>query len=157
MVLAKAAIVVATGIVVLAAMQSAMAHRSGCHRWHSCPSDSGSYVCGDLGYSNYCPRKPTLAPPQPTTTAPATAPRTVTTQPRQPANTTGEPGNRTSVRLAQEILAQLGYNPGPVDGVVGARTRAAIRAFQASEGLPVDGKLSTPLLVNLLQTARAKN
>jgi parallel beta-helix repeat protein len=25
-------------------------HRSGCHRWHSCPSDSGSYGCGDLGY-----------------------------------------------------------------------------------------------------------
>jgi hypothetical protein len=26
------------------------AHRSGCHRWHSCPSDSGSYGCGNLGY-----------------------------------------------------------------------------------------------------------
>jgi hypothetical protein len=26
------------------------AHRSGCHRWHSCPSDSGSYVCGDAGH-----------------------------------------------------------------------------------------------------------
>ncbi|MFB7288114.1 hypothetical protein [Actinacidiphila glaucinigra] len=32
----------------------AEAHRDGCHRWHSCPSDSGSYVCGDLGYSTYC-------------------------------------------------------------------------------------------------------
>lgn len=32
------------------------AHRSGCHRWHSCPSDSGSYVCGDLGYTSGCPR-----------------------------------------------------------------------------------------------------
>lgn len=30
-------------------------HQSGCHRWHSCPSDSGSYVCGDLGYDTYCP------------------------------------------------------------------------------------------------------
>lgn len=30
------------------------AHQSGCHRWHSCPSDSGSYSCGDTGYSNYC-------------------------------------------------------------------------------------------------------
>lgn len=27
------------------------AHQSGCHRWHSCPSDTGSYTCGDLGYS----------------------------------------------------------------------------------------------------------
>ena len=31
------------------------AHRSGCHRWHSCPSDTGSYVCGDLGYCSGCP------------------------------------------------------------------------------------------------------
>ncbi len=34
---------------------SASAHRSGCHRWHSCPSDTGSYVCGDLGYTSECP------------------------------------------------------------------------------------------------------
>jgi hypothetical protein len=34
---------------------SASAHRSGCHRWHSCPSDTGSYVCGDLGYTSGCP------------------------------------------------------------------------------------------------------
>ena len=33
----------------------AEAHRDGCHRWHSCPSDSGSYVCGDLGYWSECP------------------------------------------------------------------------------------------------------
>ena len=32
------------------------AHQSGCHRWHICPSDSGSYVCGDLGYDTYCPK-----------------------------------------------------------------------------------------------------
>jgi hypothetical protein len=35
--------------------KQASAHRSGCHRWHSCPSDSGSYVCGDLGYYSECP------------------------------------------------------------------------------------------------------
>lgn len=26
------------------------AHHSGCHTLHTCPSDSNSYVCGDLGY-----------------------------------------------------------------------------------------------------------
>jgi hypothetical protein len=31
------------------------AHRDSCHRWHSCPSDTGSYVCGDLGYDSECP------------------------------------------------------------------------------------------------------
>ena len=30
------------------------AHRDGRHRWHSCPPDSGSYVCGDLGYDDEC-------------------------------------------------------------------------------------------------------
>ena len=44
------------------------AHRSGCHRWHSCPSDQGTYVCGDLGYCSQKPRpaegQPVLPPPQ---------------------------------------------------------------------------------------------
>jgi len=31
-----------------------MGHRDGCHRWHSCPSDNGSYVCGDLGHDDEC-------------------------------------------------------------------------------------------------------
>jgi micrococcal nuclease len=31
------------------------AHRSGCHRWHSCPSDHGTYVCSDLGHCAQCP------------------------------------------------------------------------------------------------------
>lgn len=39
----------------LLAAATAAAHRSGCHRWHSCPSDSGSYVCGDTGHCNGCP------------------------------------------------------------------------------------------------------
>lgn len=38
------------------------AHRSGCHRWHSCPSDTGSYVCGDLGYTSDCPTTNNIAP-----------------------------------------------------------------------------------------------
>jgi len=48
------------------------AHQSGCHRWHSCPSDSGSYVCGDLGYYSQCPSyyypksEPKIEEPPPT-------------------------------------------------------------------------------------------
>lgn len=37
----------------------ARAHRSGCHKEHSCPSDTGSYVCGDLGNDSQCPGKET--------------------------------------------------------------------------------------------------
>lgn len=36
----------------------AFAHRSGCHRWHSCPSDSGSYSCGDAGHPCQYPTYP---------------------------------------------------------------------------------------------------
>lgn len=43
----------------------AQAHRSGCHTWHSCPSDSGSYTCGDLGYSSQCGSTYTYTPPTP--------------------------------------------------------------------------------------------
>lgn len=40
----------------------------------------------------------------------------------------------------QRRLAELGFDPGPVDGVRGRRTIAAIKAFQASRGLRlVDG------------------
>lgn len=38
------------------------AHRSGCHRWHSCPSDSGSYTCGDTGYYSQCGSSTYVAP-----------------------------------------------------------------------------------------------
>ncbi len=34
----------------LALPGAAAAHRSGCHNLHTCPSDTASYVCGDLGY-----------------------------------------------------------------------------------------------------------
>lgn len=49
---------VLVSILAISALSSAQAHRSGCHRWHSCPSDSGSYECGDLGYSTYCDNEP---------------------------------------------------------------------------------------------------
>lgn len=31
------------------------AHRDACHSRHSCPSDHGSYVCGDTGICSECP------------------------------------------------------------------------------------------------------
>ncbi len=45
----------------------------------------------------------------------------------------------------QRQLASLGYDTGPADGVLGPRTRAAIRAFEAREGLPVTGTISERL------------
>lgn len=42
-------------VLTLSLVDPIAAHRSGCHRWHSCPSDTGSYVCGDLDHCSQCP------------------------------------------------------------------------------------------------------
>jgi len=67
---------------------SSVAHQDPCHRLHSCPSDHGTYICGDTGRCQQCPDnqfclagKPRLAaspapapaPPAPTVTQPSTA------------------------------------------------------------------------------------
>jgi len=65
-----------------------------------------------------------------------------------PSSDTGGPypdENASRIAGLQRALGRLGYNPGPADGVLGARTRAAIRAFQADAGLPVTGRLSERL------------
>ena len=49
----------------------------------------------------------------------------------------------------QELLASKGYEPGPADGIIGANTRKAVRAFQQSRGQPADGYPSYELLQQL--------
>jgi peptidoglycan hydrolase-like protein with peptidoglycan-binding domain len=43
----------------------------------------------------------------------------------------------------QQTLQNTGHYRGKVDGVVGLRTRASIRAYQKAENLPVTGQLDT--------------
>jgi peptidoglycan hydrolase-like protein with peptidoglycan-binding domain len=50
----------------------------------------------------------------------------------------GANGSR-SVRALQRLLAGAGYHPGRVDGLYGASTERAVRLFQATHRLPVDG------------------
>ena len=45
------------------------------------------------------------------------------------------------IRKVQQSLNDKGYDAGPVDGVLGSRTRASIRQYQASEKLTVNGRL----------------
>jgi lytic murein transglycosylase len=55
-----------------------------------------------------------------------------------------------SDRMAAQIaLARVGFNPGPADGVVGANTRKALRAWQQSQQLPADGYLSSDMVARL--------
>lgn len=45
------------------------------------------------------------------------------------------------VRKAQETLVEMGFSPGPVDGLWGPKTRGAVKKFQEKEGLPASGRL----------------
>lgn len=44
-----------------------------------------------------------------------------------------------SMADVQTALTKLGYDPGAIDGIDGAATRAAVRAFQSDNGLAADG------------------
>lgn len=61
------------------------------------------------------------------------------------------PVDQAGVREIQARLIKLGLHRGKPDGFLGKRTVAAIRAYQKSVGLPVDGKASQALLKRLRQ------
>ena len=53
--------------------------------------------------------------------------------------------NRSAVSRVQAGLAKLGYDPGPIDGVMGGRTRTAIEDYQEDNDLLVDGRATLDL------------
>lgn len=58
----------------------------------------------------------------------------------------------SSTSLVSDVQAALddaGYDPGPVDGVLGSETRDAIMEYQDDFGLPVTGRLDSDLLRSL--------
>ena len=57
-----------------------------------------------------------------------------------------KPGGSDRVRDVQRRLRQLGYRPGPVDGLFGPRTRAATLWFQFKHGLATTGRVNRPTL-----------
>lgn len=52
-------------------------------------------------------------------------------------------------KALQRALTRRGFDAGTPDGVIGKKTEAAIRAYQAAQGLPVDGIPSRALLQRL--------
>jgi hypothetical protein len=63
-------------------------------------------------------------------------------------STRGEPValTRDDVRRGQRLLADLGFDPGPIDGIMGPRTSAAIENFQAAQNVEVTGRMSRALI-----------
>ncbi|MEP3656099.1 MAG: peptidoglycan-binding protein [Litorimonas sp.] len=53
------------------------------------------------------------------------------------------------IREAQTLLSELGYQVGSPDGIAGAKTRDAVKSFEAVNGLPQTGQVTDELLRKL--------
>lgn len=73
----------------------------------------------------------------------------VTSRPRPDIETLSD---REGVAEIQRELNRLGYSVGPADGLMGNRTRSAIREYQGNRGMARNGNASAELLKRLRQT-----
>ncbi|WP_210334985.1 peptidoglycan-binding domain-containing protein [Mesorhizobium mediterraneum] len=62
--------------------------------------------------------------------------------------------DQATIRAVQQKLALLGFDPGPVDGAYGRKTKAAIQAFLASQGLEQETGMGESLLAALETAAK---
>ncbi len=56
---------------------------------------------------------------------------------------------RENIRAVQRALAEHGYDPGPIDGVIGRKTMEAVNAYQRANNLPVDRYLNMDTIRHL--------
>lgn len=68
-----------------------------------------------------------------------------------------EPKGSDSVAGVQLLLRNSGYDPGPIDGVMGANTAIAIAQAEAALGMPITGKWSDELEVRLRSPVTEKS
>ena len=80
-----------------------------------------------------------------------------TAVPDQPLAIESDPalaGTIDAQNVALEVqlhLESLGFDPGPVDGIPGSRTRSAIRTYRAWLGVPGDGRVTRDLLLTFAE------
>jgi peptidoglycan hydrolase-like protein with peptidoglycan-binding domain len=87
------------------------------------------------------PAKPG-APMPPPSSGSTPMPPGQATEPAKGANTTGMSKGMADgdVRAVQEALKAKGHDPGPIDGMMGPQTQAALNNFQKAENLQMTGR-----------------
>jgi lipoprotein-anchoring transpeptidase ErfK/SrfK len=78
---------------------------------------------------------------EPALAAPPAPPRVTFVPPPVPEPSSAFPRPAQDWLEAQIELSRRFFSCGPIDGIGGAQTAAALRAFQESEGLPITGQL----------------
>lgn len=58
-------------------------------------------------------------------------------------------GNREQVKAVQQALKDKGHDPGDVDGVMGAKTKSALKDFQKAQGIKESGSLDNETMTKL--------
>jgi peptidoglycan hydrolase-like protein with peptidoglycan-binding domain len=70
---------------------------------------------------------------------------------------TAQQEERLQIAEVQAALQKLGYKVGKVDGKLGSKTKAAIKAFQKTQHLGVNGKITPKLLEQLKIAIESKS
>lgn len=63
-------------------------------------------------------------------------------------------GYLPTVEEAEILLRALGYDPGPVDGILTEETRRALRKYQLDSALPVNGRMTRRVVENMRRDTR---
>jgi membrane-bound lytic murein transglycosylase B len=66
-----------------------------------------------------------------------------------------EPTSLAQRKAAQGALNRLGYDVGEPDGIIGVKTRAAVRAYQQANGMVADGYMSGDVMRRLIAQAQS--
>ena len=98
---------------------------------------------------------PPLPPPAPVIAADPVAPSVPIREPAEAASPALAPTPVTSWLDAQIALARAGFSSGPIDGVGGPQSAAALRAYQESHDLPATGALDATTRARLALTSAA--
>lgn len=123
------------------------------HSSHRSHSSHSSHRSSTGGYRAPAPAQPLYTPPTSNSTPPSGI------LPSPPANALRTlPGNTAAfTRIAMQVQAALtayGYYSGPIDGIIGPGSRAALSKFQADYSLNVTGTITPEVLDAMGITAK---
>lgn len=128
---------------------------SGGHRDNKNKSGLGSYHyhCGGypahLHSNGVCPYASSS-----TTTSDSSKKTTSTTSSKKTSKTTSKYATKTTIKSIQNALNDLGYDCGKADGVMGSKTKKALKQYQKDNDLTVDGKIGKKTCEHLGVTAK---